>query len=216
LSKVRAVVFDVGETLIDETRHWGEWADWFGIPRFTFFAVLGGVIARGEHHARAFQIFRPGFDLVAARQQRIVEGWRYEFLECDFYPDVAPCIDALTRQGIRIGIAGNQPAEAERTLTKLGLPLDVVLSSASLGFEKPDQRFFAAVIAAFAPLSAGEIAYVGDRLDNDIVPARQAGMRAICLHRGPWAYLNGSDQASDAEIRIDTLRDLPASLDKLK
>ncbi len=32
---IRAVCFDVGETLIDETRHWGEWADFLGVPRLT-------------------------------------------------------------------------------------------------------------------------------------------------------------------------------------
>ena len=44
---VRAVVFDLGETLVDETRVWGEWADTLGIPRLTFFAVLGSDDRRG-------------------------------------------------------------------------------------------------------------------------------------------------------------------------
>ena len=29
---VRAVWFDVGETLIDESREYGSWADWLGVP----------------------------------------------------------------------------------------------------------------------------------------------------------------------------------------
>jgi FMN phosphatase YigB (HAD superfamily) len=29
---IRAVFFDVGETLVDETEHWGHWADVLGIP----------------------------------------------------------------------------------------------------------------------------------------------------------------------------------------
>ena len=33
---VRAVWFDVGETLIDESREYGTWADWLGVPRHTF------------------------------------------------------------------------------------------------------------------------------------------------------------------------------------
>ena len=40
----RAVVFDVGETLIDESRLWGAWAEWLGVPPFTFFVALGTVI----------------------------------------------------------------------------------------------------------------------------------------------------------------------------
>ena len=33
---IRAVVFDVGECLVDETREYGTWADWLGVPRHTF------------------------------------------------------------------------------------------------------------------------------------------------------------------------------------
>ena len=54
---VRAVVFDVGETLVDETRIWSAWADLLGVPRLTFFGVLGGVIARGGDHREPFRLF---------------------------------------------------------------------------------------------------------------------------------------------------------------
>jgi hypothetical protein len=43
---IRAVVFDVGECLVDETREYGTWADWLGVPRHTFAAMFGAVIAR--------------------------------------------------------------------------------------------------------------------------------------------------------------------------
>lgn len=46
------MVFDVGETLIDETRHWTVLADAVGVPRLTFFAVFGSLIERGEDHRR--------------------------------------------------------------------------------------------------------------------------------------------------------------------
>ena len=68
--RIRAVVFDVGETLVDETRAWGAWADWMGVPRFTFFAVYGAVIARGWHHRRVFQEIDPTFDFDAERRDR--------------------------------------------------------------------------------------------------------------------------------------------------
>jgi hypothetical protein len=44
---IEAIVFDVGETLIDESREYGTWADWLGVPRHTFSAVFGAVIALG-------------------------------------------------------------------------------------------------------------------------------------------------------------------------
>ena len=43
----RWVCLDVGETLIDETRVWSIWADVLGIPRLTFMAAFGAVVARG-------------------------------------------------------------------------------------------------------------------------------------------------------------------------
>lgn len=61
---ISAVVFDVGETLVDETREYGTWADWLGVPRHTFSAVFGAVIASGRDYREAFQAFRPGFDLL--------------------------------------------------------------------------------------------------------------------------------------------------------
>ena len=43
---IGAVVFDVGECLVDETREYGTWADWLGVPRHVFSVVFGAVIAR--------------------------------------------------------------------------------------------------------------------------------------------------------------------------
>ena len=61
--RVRAVVFDVGETLLDESTEYGTWADWLGVPRHTFSAMFGAVIARGDDYRQTFHHFRPGFDL---------------------------------------------------------------------------------------------------------------------------------------------------------
>ena len=73
---VRAVWFDVGETLIDESREYGTWADWLGVPRHTFSAMFGAVIARGGDYREVFQHFRPGFDLGKERQARLDAGDR--------------------------------------------------------------------------------------------------------------------------------------------
>ena len=59
---IRAVFFDVGETLVDETRQWGLWADWLRVPRLTFFSAFGAVLERGEHHRIVFDHFVPGAD----------------------------------------------------------------------------------------------------------------------------------------------------------
>ncbi|MEO8926643.1 MAG: HAD family hydrolase [Caulobacteraceae bacterium] len=208
---IRAVVFDVGETLIDETRHWGEWADWLGVPRLTFFAVLGAVVERGEHHRAIFEHFRPGFDLAAETRRRQATGWVYRFEPGDFYPDALPCLRGLRTAGYRIGVAGNQPAEAEAALQAAGVPADFIASSARWGVEKPSPAFFARIAEA-AGVPASQIAYVGDRLDNDIAPALDAGMAAVFIRRGPWGHIRAASEVKGASAIIESLDDLPRAL----
>lgn len=209
---LRAVVFDVGETLVDETRAWTAWADWFGIPRLTFLAVCGAVIARGGDHREPLRIFRPGLDLREELRRREAAGSGDRITADDLYPDAVPCLRALQAQGYRVGVAGNQPAHAEAAIAGLGLALDLVASSQTWGVEKPDPRFFNR-IAAELHLPPSEIAYVGDRVDNDVRPAAAAGLRAIFLRRGPWAWIQAPrDDPPEATLTIANLAELPDAL----
>jgi HAD superfamily hydrolase (TIGR01549 family) len=206
---IDVVFFDIGETLVNETRQWGSWADWLGIPRLTFFAVLGGLIERGEHHRRVFELLRPGIDLARERAIRAEAGYSEHFERADFYPDAIPCLEALRRAGYRIGLAGNQPGGVEDVLRAMNLPVDLIASSASWGVEKPSPEFFARV-AALAGVPPANIAYVGDRVDNDVVPAATAGMLAVFLRRGPWGFLQAEHPgAALASLRLDSLDALP-------
>lgn len=209
---ITTVVFDVGETLVDETRHWAEWADWMGVPRLTFFAVMGAVIDRGWRHRAVFHLLRPDFDVEAAIRQRAAVGYRYRFMRSDFYPDAMPCLNDLRRRGYRVGLAGNQPEEAEAALRAAGVEADFIASSARWGVEKPSLAFFQKVIDA-AGRPASEIAYVGDRLDNDVLPARDIGMTAVFIRRGPWGHLHASwPEVERAHIRLESLWDLARAL----
>ena len=202
-------VFDVGETLVDETRHWGEWADWMEVPTFTFFSAMGAVIERGLNHREVFNLVKPGFDLDHAMAQRVEPGYRHTFLASDFYPDALPCLADLKDQGYRVGLAGNQPEVAEAALKAANVPADFIASSArGWGVEKPSPAFFERVIEATGR-SAREIAYVGDRLDNDVIPSMKAGMAAVFIRRGPWGYIQSSRaEAPRGCIALDTLKGL--------
>lgn len=188
MTAIRAVVFDVGETLVDETEAWGGWADWLGVPRLTLFGALGGVIARGGDHREVFSLVRPGIDLPAEVRASEAAGRRFGVTADDLYPDALPCLRSVVASGLVIGIAGNQPTATEAVLHALDVPLALVASSERWGVAKPDPAFFARICEELG-LTAGEIAYVGDRLDNDVGPAAATGMAAIFLRRGPWAII---------------------------
>lgn len=210
---VVSVVFDVGETLLDDTREFGAWADWIGVPRHTFSAVLGAVTAAGRNNAETFQYFRPGFDLAAERERREQAGAGENYCEDDLYPDARPALAALREMGLWIGIAGNQTATAGRVFRGLRLPVDLIATSSEWGVAKPDPAFFRLVIDA-APGRPEEIVYVGDHRDNDLIPAKSAGLRAAHIRRGPWGHLWADDPrvAELADWRITSLAELPALL----
>ncbi|MGK5682121.1 HAD family hydrolase [Actinoplanes sp. URMC 104] len=207
---IRAVVFDVGECLVDETREYGTWADWLGVPRHTFSAMFGAVISQGRDYRETFQVFRPGFDLTEEREKRAAAGRPESFGEDDLYPDVRPALKALRAAGVWVGIAGNQTVRAGRILRSLDLPADLVATSDDWGVSKPDLRFFEA-LAERMPCRPEEALYVGDRLDNDIRPAALAGFRTALVRRGPWATIqrDGPEGMRLPTMRIDSLAELP-------
>ncbi len=154
------VVFDVGETLVDEATTYERWE---------------------------------------------VEGaTEFVFAERDLHADALPCFAALRSRGLRLGAAGNMYAHHEDFLRP---HVDFVGSSERWGVEKPDPGFFAHLVEeAGAP--AEEILYVGDRVDNDVVPALGAGLHAIRVRRGAHA-----DVESPAGIvTIDSLDELAEAI----
>jgi len=214
--RVRAVVFDVGETLLDESTEYGTWADWLGVPRHTFSAMFGAVIARGDDYRQTFQHFRPGFDLAGERLRREEADFGEHFDERDLYPDARPSLEKLKQLGFLIGAAGNQTVQAEQQLRALNLPVDFIGTSAGWGVEKPSAGFFARIVGECG-CPPEEIAYVGDRLDNDIRPALAAGMVAVFVRRGPWGYIYATHpEVARAQLRIASLDELPERLRLLR
>lgn len=209
---VQAVVFDVGETLVDETRVWAGWADRLGVTHLTFMAALGAGLARGGTHRDVFELFRPGYD-VDAEWRAIVAAREYESISLDdLYPDAIECLQALAADGYRIGVAANQPPATAEVMAQLPVRLDVNGMSDTWGVHKPAPEFFARV-ATELDLPPGEIAYVGDRVDNDVMPAHAAGMVAVFLRRGPWAWIHAPHRdPPGADLVVDSLAELPIRL----
>ncbi len=60
---------------------------------------------------------------------------------------------------------------------------------------------------------ADEVAYVGDRVDNDVLPAAAAGLVAVHVRRGPWGRLQPTPR--EATLGLDDLASLPEALASL-
>lgn len=111
------------------------------------------------------------------------------------------------------GRIGGEPAGGCRGRPwPAGLPVDFIASSARWGVEKPSPAFFDRV-SAEVRLRPEQVAYVGDRLDNDVLPAKASGMFAVFIRRGPWGHLHAHRaDAACADARIDSLAELTTAL----
>jgi FMN phosphatase YigB (HAD superfamily) len=196
----RAVFFDVGETLVDEERIWREVARAAGLRPHVVWAALGKTIERGEEHDELWRHL--GVERPPGVWERIVYSAE------DLYADARPCLERVRSCGMFVGIAGNQSAAMEQWAKSVELPADVITSSASLGLRKPDPTFFRGLVE-LAGARPDEVAYVGDRADNDVGPALAVGLVAFHLRRGPWGSLQ---RTPNGAIPIDSLADLPALL----
>jgi len=204
----RWVALDVGETLIDETRIWSIWADVLGIPRLTFMAGLGATLATGGDFRDVFSRF--GADDWRGRLAE-VEATYGGFQESDLYPDARRSVEALCQDGYRVALLANQPARRTPELRALGFAPDVMAMSDEIGVAKPDPAFFARALDLMGEPQPGQVAYVGDRLDNDVMPAARAGMRAVWLRRGPWGLIgdpSNADAPAAARLVVDSLDEL--------
>lgn len=209
MTRIDAVVCDVGEIVVDETTEYHNWAKWLGVTPHEFSAVFGAVIARGGDYRETFQVFQPGFDLTEQRRLRAEAGCPETFTEHDLYPDIRECLATLRENGLQVGLAGNQTARAEQILISLDLGANWIRTSDGWGVEKPAPEFFARVVEQTG-VPADRVLYIGDRLDNDVRPAQQAGMQTVLVRRGPWGRILSDPEVESACLAVvKDLRGLP-------
>lgn len=204
-SNGRWVCLDVGETLIDETRIWSLWADELGVPRLTFLAALGAVIARGGEHRDVFPIF--GVDDWEGRLPAIEAAYG-GFTSSDLYADALRAIAGLRGAGHEVAVVANQPASRSAELRSIGIDVEVMAMSESLGVAKPQPAFFERCLEMMGSPAPGSVAYVGDRVDNDVMPAIRAGMRAVWLRRGPWGVIQELPKDVRPALTVSSLDEL--------
>ena len=124
------------------------------------------------------------------------------------YDDAKECLERLSRK-YKIGIIANQIPGTEQRLEKFGIRkyIDVIVASAEEGVAKPDRRMFEIALER-ANCSADQAVMVGDRIDYDIVPAKNIGMKTIWVKQGMGQYWIFSDESERPDYEATTLSEL--------
>ncbi len=124
------------------------------------------------------------------------------------YPDARAVIEQLSGQHF-LGVIANQSPGSEQRLGEYGIAefFGVVLASAEVGLSKPDPAILALALER-AGCGSDQAWMVGDRLDNDIRPAKKAGWRTIHIPNGYNARQQPRDDLDVADHTITTLTDI--------
>ncbi len=234
---IKAILFDLGETLLDfgkisTTRVFREgarsshaylksmgqaagpfeWYCWKNLIRLrlrTFISSLTG------NDFDAFGLLqkvgrRTGFKLTDEQWTEYAWRW-YAPLGAigKVQEDTAQALAALRDGGLKLGIVSNtfvNRESLERHMKEYGI-LDffpVRIYSYECAQRKPSREIFEAAAEAIGePFE--NIAFVGDRIDNDIEPALKHGMLAVMKQ----AYTNKGKQAPEGAFVIRRISELP-------
>ena len=125
------------------------------------------------------------------------------------FEDALDTLESLKEQGYKLGIIANQSAGTAQRLENWGLLkyFDVVAASAELGVSKPNRLIFEKAIE-LAGCQLNNTVMVGDRLDNDIIPAKALGMKTVWIRKGLSIYQSVDLGKDIADWVIDNLSDM--------
>ena len=197
--EIRWIFFDVGSTLVDETAAYDrrEMIEGTGIP----FPVFDN---------KRIELAKQGFDgnSEAIRYFGLKKTPWHSEDEVPF-SDAYETLEGLKARGYNLGILANQNTGTAQRLDAWGLLkyFAVIAASAELGVAKPDKAIFEKALA-FAGCRPQNAVMVGDRLDNDIHPAKSLGMKTVWIRKGLAAYQSADLGKHAADWIIDTLSDL--------
>ncbi len=145
-------------------------------------------------------------------EARASKYWAYPATA--LYPDAIPCLEAIEGT-YRLGIIANQPTSVRAAMDRDGLSrfFEVWGVSDDLGLHKPDPKLFSQVLYT-AGVSPARAVMLGDRLDYDIRPAKQTGMRAVWVLRGEAPDAPTPEQLAEPDAWVKTLAEVPGMLER--
>jgi putative hydrolase of the HAD superfamily len=219
-SDIKAVTFDVGNTLITTWPSVGHiYADIaarHGVDQLTpalveerFRALWPGkghlTETRGGWEQLVDEVFEglveipPSQSFFAEIYDRFAqaEAWR-------IYDDVLPVLDALAARGVHLAVISNWDERLRDLLRRLGLDsrFETIIVSSEVGHAKPERAIFDGAAARLG-LPASQILHIGDSAEMDLLGARAAGFKALQICR---------DTTTPGPDQLQSLLELPKRL----
>jgi putative hydrolase of the HAD superfamily len=207
MTTIRAVIFDLDDTLFDHTtsatmavRSWVSElgttptdelvAQWFEIEERQFDLWLAGEVSHSEQRRRRLREFLPLLSRPVPPTEDAQDlafesflGW-YRGTWAAF-SDARPALEVARSNDWRIGVLTNgSTSQQNAKLASIGLAdlVDVVSTAQGLGVGKPEVAAFHLTCEAL-DVQPAEALMIGDNLEVDVLGARAAGLAALHLDR---------------------------------
>lgn len=197
---IKWIFFDLGSTLVDES---AVYENRIRVITSANNIDVNEFAAKVRQRAKTEQ--KPIMS-VAGEYGVKIPAWRHD-LET-LYPDAEKILQKLGKQ-YKLGIIANQNFGTEQRLTDFDIRqyIDLVIASAEEGVAKPDLKIFQIALDR-AACKAEKAVMIGDRLDNDIVPANKIGMKTVWIKQGFGKYLMPSAAEEIPDYTVESLSDL--------
>jgi 8-oxo-dGTP diphosphatase len=204
VKNIKWLFFDVGSTLVDESKVYED--------RLRKVAEIADVEYKYVYDT-AVEFYKENKkgDLEVTKMLNVeLPNWKHEYEI--LYNDTKICLKTLSEK-YKIGIIANQTLGTEKRLENLGILqyIDLVIASAEEGVAKPDRRIFEIALNRANCIPERSV-MIGDRVDNDIIPAKEIGMKTIWIKQGFGKYWNISNENERADYEVDSLEEILTAL----
>ncbi len=203
---MKVLFFDIGYTLVNEDAVWEtrcrEQADAEDAKRLRLSAddIYSGI---GLASAAGLPQYRTVLDKYGIKT---AAPYRLE-LET-LYEDAPGVLETLAKR-YALGVIANQARGLAERLESFGiLPyFKYVISSSDVHASKPDPRIFEYALKA-ARCRPEEACMIGDRIDNDVAPAKAVGMKTVWVRQGFGRLQTALAAADPPDHTVDSLTQL--------
>ncbi len=200
LKEINWLFFDVGSTIVDEHLAYEH--------RLREIANLANVTYSSVYEtAMTFYKQNKKGDLETAKSLGInLPKWHKE--DEILYSDATKCLEILSSR-YKIGIIANQSLGTKERLKQHGIfqYIDLVIASAEEGVAKPDKQIFEIALDR-SNCKPNNAVMIGDRIDNDIVPAKLMGMHTIWIKQGFGQYWDIKQEDEKADCIVHSLMEI--------
>lgn len=201
-SDILWIFFDMGSTLVDEQQ---------AFRHRVRDAIQGTDIGEEQFYQTMISYYqqnKKGDKEAFAFYNLAKPGWHPE--DEVLYAGVKECLNRLKGRH-RLGIIANQLPGTVSRLEQWGILQDfaLIVTSDREGVAKPDPRIFKAALQR-ANCPAERCVMIGDRLDNDIAPAKKLGFKTVWVKQGLSAYTSPTSPWEQADVVVDRLEQVAA------